>query len=291
MTSKQNPFSLYDFLGYFIPGALVLYCGFIAFAHINAKKFNQQMLIDAFEPFKQGGYDLYLPFIIVAYIIGHLLSFISSITIEKYTNWMNGYPSKYLLGIESKGYFYANKNKIQRWIGRSLVFFILLPVTLPDIVIGFGLNLRDIYIKAMSDASKEIIKRKIRILFNENLENKIIDDEEWFRKMSFFRFCYHYAYEHSSNHPPKMQNYVALFGFCRTLTIIFVLFFWIFLSHICFGKFCNQLIYSSLIGSSFLAYVSFIAFNKFYRRYSLEAMMALATLKIEMSGRKKSVEE
>ncbi len=38
-----------------------------------------------------------------------------------------------------------------------------------------------------------------------------------------------------------MQNYVALFGFTMTLTIIFVLFFWLFLIHYFVGNIDNKL--------------------------------------------------
>ena len=44
-------------------------------------------------------------FIIISYAIGHLLSFISSVTIEKYGNWKYGYPSKTVIGFEKNSYW------------------------------------------------------------------------------------------------------------------------------------------------------------------------------------------
>lgn len=39
-----------------------------------------------------------LIFIIVAYVFGHLLAYVSSVTIEIFTLWYFGYPSEFLLG-------------------------------------------------------------------------------------------------------------------------------------------------------------------------------------------------
>ena len=74
MDLKQNPFSLYDFLGYFTPGALFLYGLMAAYAHA------QPLItvlgnITATLSFKTP--EVYIPFILVAYATGSL-SFLSS---------------------------------------------------------------------------------------------------------------------------------------------------------------------------------------------------------------------
>lgn len=94
MVNKQNPFSLYDFLGYLIPGALLIYA-FLIIRFINrASKFDVDLLIENLSRVKL---ENIFPFIIAAYALGHILSYASSITIESYANWKYGYPSKYLL--------------------------------------------------------------------------------------------------------------------------------------------------------------------------------------------------
>ena len=97
---KQNPFSLYDFLGYFIPGALVLYLIMII-EHL--KKVNSFDITDIFECVSNPSVNQALLFIILSYVAGHFLSYISSITIEQYANWKYDYPSKYLLGLSEVG--------------------------------------------------------------------------------------------------------------------------------------------------------------------------------------------
>ncbi len=76
-----------------------------------------------------------------------------------------------------------------------------------------------------------------------------------------------------------MQNYVALYGFLRTIFLVFIIFTWAFIfyasvSNINFS-FHIALI---LIAFSFTSYISFLAFMKFYRRFNLEALMAISVV-------------
>lgn len=87
---RQNPFSLYDFLGYFIPGALLFYLIlFIDYVENLSENFELKNFIEKNSDFQL---DKVLFFIIISYSLGHLLNFISSITIERYANWKYNYP-------------------------------------------------------------------------------------------------------------------------------------------------------------------------------------------------------
>ena len=94
----------------------------------------------------------------------------------------------------------------------------------------------------------------------------------------FFLFAYHYAVEKAPNHFPKMQNYVALYGFLRTLTFISVLFFWCLFVHIIDGSFSTKVSVISLVFSALLSFTFYMAFIKFHRRFSLEVLMALSAV-------------
>lgn len=99
---RQNPFSIYDFLGYLIPGSLVIYA-YLAIDYLNNNlEFEIEDFISTFSNFKLEGVFF---FIIVSYTIGHLVSFTSSITIERYAIWRYSYPSKYLLSFEYNGFW------------------------------------------------------------------------------------------------------------------------------------------------------------------------------------------
>ena len=81
MNINQNPFSLYDFLGYFIPGALLLFM-------LSCIDWSQSGLAYLTIIENKIGGNNYLSFVICSYIVGHLTSFLSSVTIEKYSIWL-----------------------------------------------------------------------------------------------------------------------------------------------------------------------------------------------------------
>ncbi|EPK5814132.1 hypothetical protein M0L10_004135, partial [Escherichia coli] len=96
-----------------------------------------------------------------------------------------------------------------------------------------------------------------------------------------FRLAYHYVYEFSKQHQTKIQNYVALYGFCRNICLIFIISFWLsvptFIYRLCTH---SDYLYSllSIMLSFFFVYVFYVGFVKFYRRYTLEVLMAFAVL-------------
>ena len=280
MDIKQNPFSLYDFLGYFIPGAFLAYTLFFVSSYVIPNPplsfFVSKINFD--KP------EIYVPFVIFSYVCGHVLSFLSSITIEQYAIWQFGYPSKFLLGVRNQGYFANIKNdKFINILIRVLVAIAVFPVTFLDIVFGQLLNMRVLYTKSLDPLLVGVINSKVKSVFikcasiNGADVNELIDHD-------FFRYVDHYALEKAPYHVPKMQNYVALYGFLRTLTLIFCFFFWLLVIHLLGVK---QIINSTwaekngilLLGLlALIAYVLFMAFAKFYRRYSLESLMALTVV-------------
>jgi hypothetical protein len=215
-------------------------------------------------------------------------------TVEKYSVWTIGYPSKYLFQKNIRPsyraglifyfakYYYSkdlqsdHKRKIglfQVIIQRFLIQLILLPFSFPVMigVILFGMN--DSVRKVLQDDRlKKVIKSKAQ----KTLQKLDINDT----KISGgnFRVLYHFALENFGAHRLKMQNYVALYGFCRTITLITTLLFWWFL-------FKNYEQIGTLIfwhGLTILACITtffYLAFNKFYRKFTLECYMAITSSK------------
>ena len=116
MEPKQNPFSVYDFLGYFVPGALFFYSLGIVARH-------SELLADLKLKFTQmignepNQVSFYLPFVLFSYLVGHALSLTSGLTVERFANWCHGYPSKYLLQIrKDSSYFHGAEGK---WLRRT----------------------------------------------------------------------------------------------------------------------------------------------------------------------------
>jgi len=96
-TIKQNPFSLYDFLGYFVPGTLMSYILMLCIIiHRTKKKLGDvgfsEELYSLFADFHNSGYIV--PFILFSYCLGHLVSALSAIFVEEYYKIFYGYPSR-----------------------------------------------------------------------------------------------------------------------------------------------------------------------------------------------------
>lgn len=275
---KQNPFSLYDFLGYFVPGALVLYLYFII---EQFKKSNKFVLLDALENANNPNIESILPFIIISYIIGHFLSYISSITIEQYANWKYDYPSKYLLGLSEK-HFWKGLHSFHCYFWRIVLIIFLAPMVILDFILGRKFGFKKFYHKKLDRKLIELIILKM----NKLIRNLTTDDQNEFdmeheKNQDFHRIIYHYVYENSKYHQSKLNNYVALYGFLRTLTLVMIILFWYIILHTSFFSNFNWISVILITILAAVIYVFFMGFMKFYRRFTLEGLMVLAISKIE----------
>lgn len=292
---NQNPFSIYDFLGYFIPGALMIY---IILFLLKINDFNN---LDQFTTILNNDrtfqLDNFLFFIIISYSTGHLISFISSITIERYANWKYDYPSKYLMNLNKNFKFWSGTKRIIIW--KFILIVILFPVTLFDFILGEMLCFKIFYTKNADNYIIETVKSKGVILLNQlgaPITTKL-------REYDFHRIFSHYVYENSKNHQSKLSNYVALFGFLRALSLISVFFSWLLFYKLyekvflCenyteyFTKTKYLIRYFFII--SITSYVFFMAFMKFYRRYTLETLMLIVIDKdlVDLEKKREQLEE
>lgn len=273
ITPKQNPFSLYDFLGYFTPGAIFIYGGTLAYIHENGSTNIINDFLDAIT-FNNAG--AYIPFILISYVMGHILNFISSITIERYSIWSLGYPSKFLLGMNHDGYYFTPDKKIQRRILRTIIFLLLAPISIYDLVLGKWFDLRSLYAKKLDPVLAKLIKAKVGSLMTKSKVRDMDIGDHNASDIEYFIYAYHYAVENTLNHLPKMQNYVALFGFLRVICLISLVFPWFIFWHFLNGllPFCTFLIY--WIPSSAISFILYMGFLKFYSRFTLETLMAMA---------------
>jgi len=273
MDPKQNPFSFYDFLGYLIPGAVFLYGTVLIIGHLSPTDTALEFVTTKLS-FEKA--EIYIPFVLLAYIVGHFLSFVSSITVERYSLWAHGYPSKYLLGIPSNGYLTVKDKKFLRSVMRIGVFVILAPISIFDWLLGAKAGMRDLYAKPLDSLLIEVLRRRIECLIDKHAQVADRVSHGQAEQLDFFRYAYHYAIENAPNHVPKMQNYVALYGFLRTLTLISLVLFWIVVWHVMATDTSFLAAITSILSASLLTYLLFMGFVKFFRRFSLEALMAMA---------------
>lgn len=275
MELKQNPFSLYDFLGYLIPGSIFVLGLYVIANHLGSPNVS---LVTHIKTMNQLVEDAYIPALLISYVCGHFISYLSSITIEKYATWTLGYPSKYLLGMPFPKYFTNTNKSCSTNLIRLFVAFILFPISLIDffVISIFG---KSFYAKNVGGNLELIFNKKVIDLIKNvgNIQSPTHNSSA--NEENYFLLAYHYAVENSDNHLPKLQNYVALFGFSRTLTFLFLSLFWfIFIYAISFNQ-LNQHTYLLMTSLSITTYIFYLNFIKFYRRFSLEALMALSVTK------------
>jgi hypothetical protein len=275
MEIKQNPFSLYDFLGYLIPGMTFIYGLLFVSSNYDIKIFFSE--ISYYESLTAS-----IPFIILSYIAGHLISFISSYTIEKYAIWSYGYPSKFLFGVAPPKHLLKTKS-INAKIIRIILIFSLMPISLIDTILGKCFKFNYWNNRTLDPFSKSFVEAKSEQVFNllsknSKMKKMTIDPAE----VDFFTILHHFTFERTKTHNPKFQNYVALYGFLRCISLLFVVFFWC--NIYTFWKHGITFEYISWLKTALLftlPYLFFLSFLKFYKRYSLETLMAMTTLDVE----------
>lgn len=287
---EKNPFSLFDFLGYFIPGSFAL---FLIYFLQNENGLEFYFKRTNIETLKTDMSILFMTFfIILAYTLGHILSFLSTLTIENFTIWKFGYPSKNLLNIPNSERYFEKKLKtsnatnwpvtILSFTLRFLLAAFLAPITLLSITIGKLLDLnRSVYTKKISDPYIDLIKNKIVKHFRALDPSLNLD----FTKHDYNRLLIHLSYNINTSHQPKLMNYVALYGFLRVISFIFnVITLYLFLDiinliwkHKLIIDFKSNLSteFITLIICASMTYISYLGYLKFYRRYSQENLMIL----------------
>ncbi len=271
MKIEKNPFSLYDFLGYFIPGAIFLY------GIMFALKYDP--IANTSFPFLQMNIDQYLIVILVCYIIGHLISYLSSVSVEVFSIWSLGYPSKYLLGCEFRGFWhnlFKEKHIVKNILKITMCIYIF-PVVIVDIFARKIFKLKQLLGKPMDEITADMVSEKIEKFVLEKyevIENHLPIDEG---DKDFFRFIYHYSMEKCPAHCVKLDNYVALYGFTRTLCFASLSIAWAYIAKIIVnGINMPDIVFG--LSCCFISSLLYLDFNKFYRKFSLEAFMAFASI-------------
>lgn len=298
---KQNPFSLYDFLGYLIPGSTLIFL--ILIIEKLSNRVTDFNLNDVFSLASEYRLEEAFFFIIISYTLGHLISFISSITIEKYGNWKYGYPSKIVLGYIKKSFWvmefepkevndylniyditYNRCDRRRKNIGRFILILCIFPIQIMDAIFGQWLQFKNFYSKGLDEYLSTEIKIKVINLLNflsTSKDNEV--SEKDLKNIDFNRIVHHYVFENSKEHQFRLVNYVALYGFLRNLVLTFVLSFWYYfatsISTLSFVSKVDWIIVLINILLMVFSYIAFMAYMKFYRRYTLEGLMLLVVNK------------
>ncbi|EEQ6362139.1 hypothetical protein WAD18_RS17085 [Escherichia coli] len=280
---NQNPFSFYDFLGYLIPGGF-----FILLMYFCGLTFDLDIVIDLTELLRGQsqifGILNYGSIVIISYIAGHFISITSAFFIEKYMNEELQYPSEYLfnkLSDDKKNVLTPSSDKQNEDTKRKIKYCIIKVMLFPIIPWDYATQKL-----CYSQSLPFQLANTTWLMIKEGYEKKFRIDDKLLNIRTglhddLFRLAYHYVYEFSNQHQTKIQNYVALYGFCRNICLVFVIIFWISFLTLIYraieGGAVSYISISTLL-SFFFVYVFYVGFVKFYRRYTLEVLMAFAVL-------------
>ena len=315
---NKNPFSFYDFLGYLFPG--IIFLTLLVFAVALAKEnapideyFHINKFVSVFQEI-QGlkWWETTIITIILSYVSGHLVAYLSSIFVEYLANTLFKYPSHYLLHKEPVGfrsifrrYFMFSislkvlkslpkiykkgfwnkirvrspKIKLGLFLYRALILLILLPVFFPLVFLGPALKITNFVVRPLDDYVINSIQLKLIDLFK--ALNLSIPDVN--SNADYHRIVMHYVYLNIPNCQRKADNYVAIYGFLRAMTLI-ACFYFDYLFILQLGTLdihadINWYAIKVLLAMGILCNVLFMGFVKFYRRFTLENYMALLTEK------------
>lgn len=273
MKIDQNPFSLYDFLGYLIPGLFFTYATMFIF------KF------DFFNPSLQLSINLsiddYFIVVVLSYIVGHILSYLSSITVELYSIWTLDYPSRYLLDLKYQypGFWrrvFHDRSPIIILIKIAIVISIF-PVFIIDVLIRNIIKTPKLLGKPMDKLTITLVKEKIP----QYLKDNFTIDKDFLplskKENDFFNLIYHKDLESCGMHVSKLQNYVALYGFTRTICYSLILLIWLIVLRGIGGSFSINVCIAIII-LTILSGILYLDFNKFYRKFSQEAFFAFLSI-------------
>jgi len=147
----------------------------------------------------------------------------------------------------------------------------MLPVVIADFIVGKLLKGRDLYAKKLDDYTIAILLSRIKDFSKSHLQIENPNEFGNVNDQNFFRFIYHYTLENSNAHLNKFQNYVALYGFLRTTTLVSIFFFWYLVIN-------DPSQFFSLVLLGILCFLLYTAYFKFSRRFSLEVLMAFSSI-------------
>lgn len=215
----------------------------------------------------------------------------SSVFVETIFTIRNfGYPSSYLLGGKKdfdikKDYFEIDKLSFKnisckqfkiliKALIRLLTLLLLLPVSL-GLFIGRLFDLNTFIVRPLDNYLQNTLKEK-----QYRLAEKIkISHPDVNLECDYHRILMHYVYINIPRSQAKTNNYLALYGFLRSLTLIvcvtFDIIFCMALYSINFSTSINIkiIVYCALLFT--VAFFLYLAFLKFYRRFTLENMMCM----------------
>lgn len=290
MKLSTNPFSLYDFLGYFLTGFLCLYL--LNFG-ISSDLLHSDFLLSIKAKYiihEQSEFD-FIFVIILCYITGHILSFISSITIEQYNVFVYKYPSQSLLNKKnSKASFndffksdFFGQYRVKNLL-RLCLLLLLFPLVLMDLFFGHLLGFKHYFSRSINESLIPLVDKKLAKVYSTRFLEETDHENETHTVDEYFLPVYHFLIDRSEVHHTKTQNYVALYGLLRNMTLLMVALSWL----LAFSFNTNEILLSVylILSSLCVTYIFFLGYLKFFRRFSKEVIFGVLSCELPPSKSK-----
>ena len=286
MRVERLPFTVYDIVGYFFPGVLAIAAlSWFARGHFQSDLFwlievGPEIQASSEMPEWFSGVLDVVVFGIVAFAIGHVISFLSSVTIERLTNEFVGYPSEYLLApmgfVGPVGQRFMTQ-RLKGFFKSSMVLLNVLffPIYLFFVVVNVTGTIRAV-VKPLTEPQANILRERFAATFQQDMADH--------PPGSSFALVCGYMFHNFPEIAARMYNYVVLYGFLRTLTflsyVIAVCFGIRVFVDLCSGTYPNA--WFAFIVTMSICFCFLLAFIKFYRRYSREAVISFITFDKEL---------
>lgn len=273
MTPKSPQLTPYDFLGYLVPGLAAIAIGDLSIAyHQYHDVLTSDWIVARYAKISWQGA---IPLILLAYYIGHLVSFLSACSVERYAGWLYGQPSKFLMYGKGNGYFAVGGGRPWlSWLLRLVTGIFMLPCSWIELVFGKFAGLSGNYFRRFDPMLRDAAAGAYAHLHRRiGLKDELLREKHP-SNYEFERLGLHYALETAPAHIYTLRNYVVMYGFLRSMTFILLVSSWLMAYHV---RSMYGLGYSllSLFGSGIVIFISYAAFLKFWVRYHREAIMAI----------------
>lgn len=304
---ERTPFTVYDMLGYFIPGLYLtiyvtlffsgdLIAGLFKNSHVPMSTIKQALELSTNEatkkmelfniadkllsPSSTAYFTMLVIVLIESYVVGHVLSYLSSVTIERMCVGFFGQPSEALSLDRNDEVAMSQYCKIvfRKFLNRhriihSLLLFALLPHSL-TLLLFSKTTLRRLTVRPPGKAIEKRIRSNFQTLFS--IETHQISTEEMFRMIDY------YNHANDERLSARKYNYVTLYGFCRSMCLAVYAVLLLDLAYV-FGYLSNafydisEVRYDILINLT-LTILLMLAYFKYFRRYSQDSLRAFAAI-------------
>jgi hypothetical protein len=122
MEPKAPQFSAYDFLGYMLPGLVLIGlvdCSWLY--HAKKTALTWEFMVGRYSELS---WNNAIPLALFGYFFGHMVSFVSSVLLEGHATRMHGHPSSFLVRHVKPRYFFSGEFVKPRRLGVACVVLI-----------------------------------------------------------------------------------------------------------------------------------------------------------------------